>query len=254
VAGDVPARLYRHSESEANVFVWLHGGGWTTGDVAACDSLSRHLSNSGGCAVLAVDYRLAPEHPYPAAVDDAWAASVWASTQFRRVAVGGDSAGGNLAAAVALRAHAAGIDLDLQLLVYPVLADRTDSEEYRTFAERYEHFAGRAGLGADELHAMKHIWSLYVPDPEKRSEPDAAPLRAVSLAGVAPAMMIFAEHDILRGEGEEYARRLRGDGVPVVERTSPGQIHGFFHMIGVMDDARAAADEAAAALRRAFSS
>jgi acetyl esterase len=249
--GGVPARLYRHGDDVRSVLVWLHGGGWMLGDLVCFDALYRALANRSQCAVLAVDYRLAPEHRYPAAIDDAWAATVWASQRFECVAVGGDSAGGNLAAAVALRARESGITLVLQLLVYPVLEYGVDTPSYEAFRKRYANFAGQEGFGASSRDGIRFIWDLYVPDPFRRQHQDAAPLRATSLAGLAPALIIEAEHDILRSEGEEYARRLKEDGGAVASHCYEGQIHGFFHMLGIMTDALDAIDKAADVLRRA---
>jgi acetyl esterase len=222
------------------------------GDLVCFDALYRALANRSQCAVLAVDYRLAPEHRYPAAIDDAWAATVWASQRFECVAVGGDSAGGNLAAAVALRARENGITLVLQLLVYPVLEYAVGTPSYEAFRTRYSNFAGQEDFGASSRDGIRFIWDLYVPDPFRRQDQDAAPLRATSFAGLAPALIIEAEHDILRGEGEEYERRLRGAGVAVTSHCYEGQIHGFFHMLGIMTDALDAIDKAADGLRRAF--
>jgi acetyl esterase len=248
----VGARLYRDGADERNVLVWLHGGGWMLGDLDCFDPLVRALAKRSGCAVLSVGYRLAPEHPYPAAIDDAWAATVWASQRFERVAVGGDSAGGNLAAAVALRARENGITLALELLVYPVLEYAVDTPSYEAFREHYSNFAGQQGFGSSSRDGIRFIWDLYVPDPSRRKEQDAAPMRATSLAGLAPAFIIEAEHDILRAEGAEYERRLREAGVSVASYCYDGQIHGFFHMLGIMTDAGDAVDKAAGALHRAF--
>ena len=250
--GGVRARLYRHAPDMCDVLVWFHGGGWMLGDLDCFDPLARVLANRSQCAVLAVDYRLAPEHPYPAAIDDAWTATVWASKRFMRVAVGGDSAGGNLAAAVALRARESGLRLVLQLLVYPVLAYAVNTPSYETFRMRYSNFAGREGFGASSQDGIRFIWDLYVPDPFRRQDQDAAPMCATSLADVSPALIVEAEHDILRGEGEEYARRLKDAGVAVESHCYAGQIHGFFHMLGIMPDAVNAVDKAADGLHRAF--
>jgi acetyl esterase len=248
----VGARLYRHGADARNVLVWLHGGGWMLGDLDCFDPLARAIANRSECAVLSVDYRLAPEHRYPAAIDDAWAATVWASQRFEQVAVGGDSAGGNLAAAVTVRARDNGITLALQLLVYPVLEYAVDTPSYEAFGEHYSNFAGQQGFGANSREGIRFIWDLYVPDSSRRHQQDAAPMRTTSLAGLAPALIIEAEHDILRAEGAEYERRLREAGVPVASYCYDGQIHGFFHMLGIMTDSRDAVDKAADGLRRAF--
>ncbi len=248
----VAARLYRPAGHDRGVVVWLHGGGWMSGDLDSCDNVARALANRACCAVLSVAYRLAPEHHYPAALDDAWAATTWAAERFDRVAVGGDSSGGNLGAAVALRARESGLRLALQLLVYPVLDWHPDSPPYDVFRRRYDDFAGVLGFGADSQDSMRDIWEHYVPDPSRRSEPDASPLQAKTFDGVAPAVIISAEHDILRDEGDEYAERLRMAGVPVETHLYPGQIHGFFNHLGLMDDALDAVERSAFALRSAF--
>jgi len=250
-AGGVPARLYRAEDAGRDGFVWIHGGGWMLGDLDGYDSLVRYLANRAGCAVLSIDYRLAPENPFPAAIEDAWAATLWASAQFDRVAVGGDSAGGNLAASVALRCRDRGFALTHQVLVYPALDSAVYSDFYRTFKETYRDFCP-GDFGAESQEGIRRVWELYVPDPLQRVHPDAAPMRAASLAGVAPATIITAEHDILRGEAEGYARRLTSDGVVVEIIQYDGQLHGFFGLVGVIADARDAAAKAATALRRAF--
>ena len=205
----VPARLYRPVGGERDVLVWFHGSAWMIGDLDFCDPVVRRLTNRARCAVLSVDYRLAPEHPFPAAIDDAWAATVWASERFRSVAVGGDSAGGNLAAAVALRARDHGIELALQVLVYPVLDNAAvESQSYADYRQRYRGFIGDPGFGDRHADGVRYIWEVYVPDPAQRLHPDASPMQAASLRGVAPALILTAEHDILRGEAEAYARRL----------------------------------------------
>jgi acetyl esterase len=252
LAGAVPSRLYRGAAHQRDVLVWFHGGGWMLGDIDCFDPLARALANRARCAVLAVDYRLAPEHVYPAAVEDAWAATLWALRQFSRTAVGGDSSGGNLAAAVARRARDAGVAIAMQLLVYPVLDYAVSSAYYEWFRRRYAGFAGQDRFGAETQDGIRHIWDTYVPEVARRPEPDAAPLRAASLSGLAPACVIMAEHDILRGEGEEYVRCLREAGIAAESYCYPGQIHGFFHMLSVMDDAQDAVGRAAGALRRAF--
>lgn len=252
-AGGVPARLYHPVGSERDALVWLHGGAWMLGDLDCSDATARALASQGGCAVLSADYRLAPEHRYPAAVEDSWAATEWATKQFDHVAVGGDSAGGNLAAAVALRARDLGIRLAFQLLVYPVLDYRPDSSAYHVFRDRYRGFAGIEEFGKKSQDTIRRIWEIYIPDPARRGERDASPLRAGSLSGLAPALVITAEHDILTGEGHDYARELDAAGVSVDVITYPGQVHGFFVLPGRMDDARDAIARSGAALRRSFS-
>ena len=249
----VPARLYRPVGGERDVLVWLHGSAWMIGDLDFCDPVVRRLANHARCAVLSVDYRLAPEHPFPAAIEDAWTATAWGSERFRKVAVGGDSAGGNLAAAAALRARDHGIELALQVLVYPVL-DRAavDSPAYAAYRQRYAGFGGDPGFGDRHADGVRYIWEVYVPDPAQRLDQDASPMQAASLRVVAPSLILTAEHDILRGEAEAYAHRLVAEGVPVDLRDYEGQVHGFFNQLATMSDARDAIDTSAAAVARAF--
>lgn len=250
--GGVPARLYNPVGGEREVLVWLHGGGWMLGDLDCCDATARALARRGGCAVLTVDYRLAPEHRYPAAVEDSWAATEWAAKNFGLVAVGGDSSGGNLTAAVALRARDLGIRLALQLLVYPVLDHRPDSPYYNAFRDRYREFASFDEFGKQSQENIRRIWEIYVPDSAQRGEKDASPLRAASFAGIAPAVIITAEHDILAGEGQEYACRLQAAGVPVEIINYTGQVHGFYVLPRLMDDALDAIARSGIGLLRAF--
>jgi acetyl esterase len=249
-ANGVPARIYWPLGGERAVLVWFHGGAWMFGDLDTSEAVARALANAAHCAVLSVDYRLAPEHLYPSAVDDCWSATMWALDHFDRVAVGGDSSGGNLAAATAIRARDEGKHLAMQLLTYPVLDWRPDSASYLEFRETYRDFAGCVRFGALAQESNRHIWNVYIPDAQRRSEPYASPLRASSLESVAPALIINAEHDILRDEGEEYACRLRAFGVPVQTYTYLGQLHGFFDLLGVMQDSRDAVLRAAGFLKQ----
>lgn len=251
-AGGVPSRLYRPRGSEEDVLVWIHGGGWMLGDLDCCEGVARALANRAGCAVLTIDYRLAPEHPFPAAFDDTWAAVVWARRNFSRVAVGGDSAGGNLAAAAALRARDAQLDLALQLLVYPVLDSTMDTASKRRFVESYSNFAGRVDYGLTTYERIGFLWDAYVPDELMRRSPLVSPVHAETLHGISSAVIITAEHDILRGEAVAYARRLRKDQVSVETHDYLGQIHGFIDNLGVMSDAVDAVEKAGSAIRRAF--
>ena len=253
-ADGVPGRLYRPTGAERDVLVWAHGGGWMHGDLDTADRVARALASRAGCAVLSIDYRLAPEHPFPAGFDDTWTAIRWAGREFSAVAVGGDSSGGNLAAAAALKARDVRVELAAQLLVYPVLDSTEDTDYKLAFRERYASFAGRSGFGANSYRRLQHIWATYVPDPAVRRTPYVAPLHAESVRGVAPATIITAEHDFLRAEAEDYAHRLEPAGVPVELTEYAGQIHGFFEMFGVMSDAHHAVAVAGDALRRAFQS
>ena len=249
----VPAWLYRPRQYRTGVLVWLHGGAWMLGSPVSHDPLARAFANRIGSAVLSVDYRRAPEHRYPAAIDDAWNAICWAADQFGQVAVGGDSSGGNLAAAVALRAHDHGLDLALQMLVYPVLDGDLDAEYREDFAKRNSDPADPEALGVDWRDTLRYIWHEYAPEPAQRLAPEASPMHAPSLAGLAPALLITAGRDILRAESEQYASRLARAGVPARLRDYPRASHGFFHLLAAAPDARDAVGWSAEAVRHAFS-
>ena len=247
--GGVRGRLYAPAGSNLPVVAWFHGGGWVVGSLDTHDSLCRRLAADSGAAVVAVDYRLAPEHRYPAAVDDAWTATTWLARSAdrlgldpARLAVGGDSAGGNLAAVVALRARDEGLHLALQLLVYPVTDHDLDSGSYVSNA---------TGFGLTR-QAMAWYWDHYCPALERRAEPWASPLRAPSLAGVAPAFVATCELDPLFDEGEAYARRLEADGVRVTLSRYEGMIHGFARMFAVIDRSHDLMADMAAAVQGAL--
>jgi acetyl esterase len=231
-------------------FVWMHGGGWMHGDLDVYDGVARAFANELGCEVVAVDYALAPEHPFPEGFDDVWNVLQWAVDEYGDVVVAGDSSGANLAAAVAIRARNAGIRVAAQLLIYPVLESSDATPFKQQFRTRYSPFVGQETFGESTWERIRWIWDVYVPDPALRESPFATPMRAQSLRDVAPAVIITAEHDILRGEAEGYADRLRADGVPVELIEFPGQIHGFLQMRGVLTDARTALEVASAAVGR----
>ncbi len=241
-AGGVPVRIYRPDIGELPGLVYCHGGGWVLGSLQSHDPLCRTLAARSGCVVIAVDYRLAPENPYPAALDDAWTVTAWAAERFPALAVGGDSAGGQLAAAVALRARDANLPLTLQALIYPATDYRSDTQSYRDNTE------GPALTAAQ----MRWFWAQYVPDGARADEPGCSPLRAAELAGVAPAFVVSAEYDPLRDEGEAYAQRLGEAGVPVTLRRYEGLIHGFIRMPALIHRAREAIDEVAGAVASAI--
>ena len=212
--------------------VYYHGGGWVIGNVDEYDTLARTLANELHAALVNVDYRLAPEHRYPAAADDAWNALQWASEQMTEIAGGpvplvvmGDSAGGNLAAVVAQKARdAGGPELAVQVLIYPV----TDADlDNATYSDPENQLM----LTRD---SMIWFWDHYAPDQASRLHQDACPLQAADLTGLAPAIVLTAEHDVLRGEGEAYADRLRQAGVPVEHRRFAGPMHGFFPMVNLL--------------------
>jgi acetyl esterase len=243
VAG-VPTRIYDPAPGGSlPILVYFHGGGWVTGSVNSHDGVCRALANRARCRVASVDYRLAPEHPYPAAVDDSWAVTCWAVDQGSPVAVAGDSAGGCLAAVMALRARDAGLPLAFQLLVYPVMDHDFETPSYQVNAEGFG--LSRAG--------MRWYWDQYLPEGD-RSDPAASPLRAPNLKGVAPAMVVVCEYDVLRDEGIAYHERLVQAGVPARLSTYQGMIHGFIRQPAVIDRARDLLDESGAAIRDAFAS
>ncbi|MDY7100609.1 MAG: alpha/beta hydrolase [Actinomycetota bacterium] len=216
----VPARLYRVAE-EAGTIVFLHGGGWVLGDLDLSDAMCRDLALHCGAAVLSVDYRLAPEHPFPAALDDVMAALRWLEHESGLdgpVVLAGVSAGGNLAAAATLVARSeGGPPIAGQLLVCPVLDHDLDRPSYQQFAEGY--YLWRAD--------MAWFWDHYAPL-DRRSEPLASPLRAESHRGLPPAVIVTAECDPLRDEGRAYAERLEASGVATSYRCYAGELHGFF--------------------------
>ena len=250
-AGDIPVRIYWPTEqTPLPVLVWFHGGGWVLGTLDASDHTCRELANSAGCIVVSVDYRLAPENKFPACADDCEAAYYWAvenAASFggdpRRVAVGGDSAGGNLAAVVSLRAKERGRQVPVfQVLVYPVTDSDFDRASYVENAEGYQL----------TRKSMRWFWDLYVNGPDEMAHPHAAVMRAADLSGMPPALVITAEFDPLRDEGEAFGERLREAQVPVTVTRYDGMIHGFYGMFWMVDKGKQAVAESADALARAF--
>jgi len=252
-AGDVPVRIYTPAGSGPfPALVFFHGGGWVIGDLDTQDGPCRALANGAACVVVSVDYRLAPEHKFPAAPEDTYAATKWVAenaaslkVDATRIAVGGDSAGGNLTAVTALMARdRGGPRLAFQLLIYPVTDGACDSASYRDNADGF--------LLTNDM--MQWFWDLYVRTAADRQSPMASPLRARSVSGLPPALVQTAEFDPLRDEGEAYAARLKSAGVAVQLTRYHGMIHGFFGMASVVDQAKVAIAEAASALRVAFAS
>jgi acetyl esterase len=240
--GTVPVRIYTPDDPGPGTFVFFHGGGWVVGNLDTHDVMCRAFAARTPCRVIAVDYRLAPDHPYPAALLDAWAATAWTlHTATGPVAVGGDSAGGNLAAVVALRARDRGFPLVLQVLLYPVTDAAMDTGSYEEYADGYRL----------TRNSMRWYWGHYRGDADP-ADPELSPLRAPELAGVAPAFVTTAEFDPLRDEGEAYAERLRAAGVPVTSKRYDGLIHGFYTLGGHLDATSPAYDDVAAALRAVF--
>lgn len=249
--GHIPVRIYaRNPDDFRAALLYFHGGGWVFGSFDTHDGVCRALARRAGLTVLSVNYRLAPEHQFPAAVEDAWAVTLWAVEhasalgigQRTRLAVGGDSAGGNLAAVVALRARDAGIDLGLQLLIYPVTDCRMSTASYAEFS---------SGCGLTRAE-MEWFLNHYLPATTDRSDPVASPLCATNHRGVAPAFIITAEYDPLRDEGEAYAAKLQAAGVSVNLRRYEGLIHGFYRMGSVFHQTSEALTECAEALRIAL--
>ena len=249
-AGDVGVRVYAPDEGDLPALVYLHGGGWVLGDLDAPDALCRRLANDVRCVVVSVDYPLAPEHPFPAALEASYALTQWLAqnaktlgVDAKRIAVGGESAGGNLAAAIALVSRdRGGPRLVFQLLLVPVTNCAFDTASYVENADGY-------GLTRAE---MKWFWRHYLSEPGDDANPYASPLRASDLRGVPPALIVTAEFDPLRDEGEAYAKRLRESGVVVDCRRYDGVVHGFIPMSGEVDIANRAIDDIARGLRAAF--
>ncbi|MGC8536138.1 MAG: alpha/beta hydrolase [Rhizomicrobium sp.] len=236
--GDLPALLF------------FHGGGYVIGDLETHDGLCRILANEAGACVIAVDYRLAPEHKFPAAVDDGLAALRYVQDHAAdlgidpdRLAVGGDSAGGGLAAVLAQAAAQQGWRLQMQMLLFPVTQIGQDTPSLTAFAEGY--FLEREGL--------RWFYAHYLPDNVDRDDPRISPLKAKDVRGLAPAFVMLAGFDPLHDEGLHYADRLRQAGVPVTLRDYPDMVHDFIYMVSALPAARTALSDAAAALKTALS-
>jgi len=250
-AGSIPVRVYTPAgDAPFPILVFFHGGGWVIGDLESHDPVCRALANAAACVVVSVDYRRAPEARFPAAAEDCFAATAYVAghaAEFggdpSRLAVGGDSAGGNLAAVVSLMARdRRGPRIAFQLLVYPVTDFNFETASYQQNAEGY----------LLTTNAMRWFWNHYLPSPDEGAHPYASPLRADNLSGLPPALVITAEFDPLRDEGNAYGEALRAAGVPVTVHCYDGMIHGFFNMFTAIPQARAALDEAASALREAL--
>ena len=257
-AGDIPVRVYvpagsasaSAGEGSLPVLVWFHGGGWVIGDIETADGTCRTLANASGAVIVSVDYRLAPEHPFPAGLDDAQAVVRWVvdnaaelGVDAGRLAVGGDSAGGNLAAVTSQELCATGPEIRFQLLVYPVTDLHMTTVSYEDNAEGY--FLTRETMVWFRGHYLGE-------DIEIRADPKVSPLLAHDgvFAELPPALVITAEFDPLRDEGEAYGERLRTAGVDVTVTRYDGMIHGFFSMRDFLPDGAAAIEEAGQALRK----
>ena len=236
--GQVPLRSYRPAGTqpadELPALVYFHGGGWVIGDLDTHDVLCRQLANGARCAVYSVDYRMGPEFPFPAAVDDCMAATRFVAGRHKRIAVGGDSAGGNLATVVALLARdARAPDIAFQLLIYPATDQRAQHPSIRRNGEGY----------LLTQKSMEYFQAQYLPRKEDRLDWRASPLLARSLAGLPPAYVITAGYDPLVDEGREYAGRMAKAGVEVAYREYADMVHGFILFGGVVDTANAAVAE-----------
>ena len=249
--GPIPARLYRSAKNGTlPVLVFLHGGGWVVGNIDSHEAMCRHLANRAECAVLSVDYRMGPEHKFPAAVEDCFAATVWTAGNAAalgvdpgRLAVGGDSAGGNLAAVVSLLARDKRAPrISCQILIYPATDAAMRHDSVARYAEGY--VLTRA--------TMRWFYEQYLRTPDDAADWRVSPLLAPDLSRLPPAYVLTAGYDPLCDEGDAYAARLAAAGVPVTHRRFPGQVHGFVTNGRVIRAAETALDEAAAALKSAW--
>jgi acetyl esterase len=249
--GAIPLRLYRpQTNTPKPLLIWCHGGGFVLGDLDTNDTPLRALANRSGCAVLAVDYRLAPEHPFPAGIEDGYAALAWAAARTHelgasRIVIGGDSAGGNIATVVTMLARERnGPDIALQVLIYP------DADARAGF--NYASWRDNDGRVLDRVSKDRQL-ALYLPPHIDRTQPRVSPALAPaqSLAGLPPALIVTGEFDPQRDEGEFYARRLHEAKVPVALHRYPGMIHGFFQMAAKLDAARDLTTRIATAIAQA---
>lgn len=251
--GDIPVRIYTPVAAGGGALpglVFFHGGGWVIGDLETHDALCRTLANESGCKVVAVDYRLAPEHRCPAAAEDAYAVVSWVEEKgtslgidVNAIGVAGDSAGGNLAAVVCQMAKAKkGPHIRHQLLIYPVTDTKTDTASYQAFGEGF--FL--------ERRTMEWFIDHYVGPDGDRTDPIVAPLNAKSLKGLPPAYVVTAGHDVLKDEGAAYAKRLEEAGVAVTYVDCPTMIHGFFNLQAMVEATRPIIATAAKAVAKAL--
>lgn len=245
-AGPVGVRIYTPAgDGPFPLTLFIHGGGFCIADVDTTDGVCRFLAEEAGSLFVSVDYRRAPEAPFPAGLDDCWAVLRWLADYGReiggdpsRIAVAGNSSGGNFAAVLAQRASREGLPLRHQLLLFPVTDARMDHDSYRQYREGYFLTA----------EMMRWFWRQYLRDADGGLDPRTSPLLASDLSGLPPATIFTAEFDVLRDEGEDYARALMRAGAPVRLKRWEGQIHDFILLRGSVDDADTALREAAAAL------
>jgi acetyl esterase len=247
-ADGVPVRIYRPTDSTEpqRALVYFHGGGFVIGSLDTHDGITRALARRADCIVVSVDYRLAPEHPYPAALEDCWTATKWVIANAEklgidpdRIGVGGDSVGGTLATIVARKGRDAGTPFAVQLLIYPVTSSRQDAPSYSMYAFGY-------GLTRD---AMAWYWQQYIGDHDGSTDPDISPAALQDLRRMPRSIVITAEADILRDEGESYAQRTFLAGVDTEGYCYDGMIHGFLRMAGVVDRSNQALSEIADSLK-----
>jgi acetyl esterase len=244
--GEIPARRYQPAERRSpGIVVYFHGGGWVIGGIDESDVLCRSLAIASGCDIVSVGYRLAPEHPFPAAVQDAVAAVQWVASSLadgRPIVLVGDSSGGTLAAVATQRARdEGGPAIALQVLVYPATDHRMATSSYEEHGQGYL-------LTAED---MRWFWNQYAPDLVARDSSDASPLLAVDMAGLPPALVLVAEYDVLRDEVIAYAERLDDAGVEVTVERYEGMIHGFFPLVGRLTAAQEAVDSVGRAVAKA---
>lgn len=228
-SGEIGARVYTPEDPAATI-VWVHGGGWVICDLESHDPMCRLLANSSGCRVISLDYRLAPEHPFPAPLEDSWDALLGVARKHsdQPLIIGGDSAGGNIAAVCAVRARdRGGPELAMQVLIYPVTDSDMTRASYAQHGSGNETFLKRG--------EMAWFWNHYIADPIDRRNSEASPLRARDLSGLPPAIVLTAEYDPLRDEGIEYAQRLRDAGVPTSHHHYDDMIHAFFSLINLLE-------------------
>lgn len=250
--GEVPVRIYTPVKSEETlpVFVYYHGGGWVIGNLESVDIPCRQIAAKSQCVVVSVDYRLAPEHKFPSAIDDSYAVIEWLISNAEelnidasRIAVGGDSAGGNIAAAVSLKARDLGLNAIVQqVLIYPVTDYNLKTSSYFDYADGYF-------LTKD---TMQWFWNHYLNSDSDGESPYASPLKATNLKDLPPALVITAEYDPLRDEGEAYAKKLQEAKIPVQLKRYDGVIHGFFWMAGLLEEGADAIELVSNTLSKAF--
>jgi acetyl esterase len=241
--GEISARRYVPSDA-AGVILWIHGGGWVICDLDTHDAMCRLLANESGCEVVAIDYRLAPEHPFPAPLEDCWDALRWVAERAgeQPVIVAGDSAGGNLAAVCALRARdRGGPELGLQVLVYPATGGDLTTQSCAKYGSGPDTFLTVAD--------MEWFWAHYVGDAADDSGPEFRPLRAQDHSGLPPTILVTAEYDPLRDDGFAYVEALRSAGVPVTHHHYDDVVHAFFSLVNLLDRGNEAVAQVGADVR-----